>query len=71
MTLLAPNRLAVPVASRRRNPSFGRRLLDRLLAWQERSRQRQQLAQLGAHELADLGLTPDQVALECAKPFWR
>lgn len=52
-------------------PGALRRLLDCLLAWQERSRQRQQLAQLTAHELADLGLTPEQVAAERSKPFWR
>ncbi|MEQ8229415.1 MAG: DUF1127 domain-containing protein [Rhodospirillales bacterium] len=47
----------------------------RLIAWGlrcgERMRQRRALAGLDARLLADVGLSREQVARECAKPFWR
>ncbi len=46
-------------------------LLRRWALWQERSRQRQRLAQLDDHLLKDIGLRPDQAAREASKPFWR
>ncbi len=42
-----------------------------LLFWQERYAQRQALAALEDHRLADIGLTREDVAREVAKPFWR
>jgi uncharacterized protein YjiS (DUF1127 family) len=38
--------------------------------WLERDRQRQSLAQIDNHLLADIGLTRDQQSRECVKPFW-
>jgi uncharacterized protein YjiS (DUF1127 family) len=36
----------------------------------ERERQRRSLARLDARLLADIGLSAEQRARECAKPFW-
>ena len=46
------------------------RALDRVLDWQERARQRRQLAALPDHLLHDLGLSRADVARETRKPFW-
>ena len=45
--------------------------LDQLLEWQDRARQRHQLAALEGHILKDLGLSRADVARETDKPFWR
>ena len=39
--------------------------------WIERSRTRQQLAELDDHMLSDIGLSRPQVEAEANKPFWR
>ncbi len=39
--------------------------------WLERRRQRRYLADLYDRLLADIGLSRDDRAIECAKPFWR
>lgn len=66
-TLLRPNRA-----------DFGRRITvvitsvwRLLLVWQQRSNERHALASFDRHRLDDIGLTPDEVAREVAKPFWR
>lgn len=53
------------------HPSLLQRALDRLLEWQQRSHQRQQLGQLSDSMLADIGLSRADVDLELSKPFWR
>lgn len=60
-------------ASRRSLASQGlvTRLVDRLLDWQDRERQRRHLASLDDHVLADVGLTHGDVEQEIRKPFWR
>ena len=40
------------------------------LVWLRRSRYRQELANLGETQLRDVGLDPDLVYRESAKPFW-
>lgn len=49
-------------------------LLDRLLAqlrtWDERTRERQRLAELDDKALADIGLTRERARAEAARPFW-
>ncbi len=45
--------------------------LDQLLEWQDRARQRHQLASLEGHILKDLGLSRADVVRETDKPFWR
>ena len=40
-------------------------------AWISLSRQRRALAELDAHLLRDIGVTPYDAAREAAKPFWR
>ncbi len=45
--------------------------LDQLLEWQDRARQRNQLAALEGHILKDLGLSRADVVRETDKPFWR
>ena len=42
-----------------------------LLVWQRRYAERQALASLDAHRLADIGLSREDLAGEIAKPFWR
>jgi len=39
--------------------------------WLDRQHQRKQLMLLDARQLADLGLTAQQVSLEIQKPFWK
>ena len=42
-----------------------------LIGWYDRHLQRLDLSSLDDHLLRDIGLTPEQVRRECAKPFWR
>ena len=46
-------------------------LLSLLQLWSDRHYQRKQLAMLDVRQLRDIGLTPEQVAAEVAKPFWK
>lgn len=47
------------------------RLLDVLLLWQERHRERRNLAMLGEHMLKDIGVSRADIELEMSKKFWR
>ncbi|MBM3599115.1 MAG: DUF1127 domain-containing protein [Alphaproteobacteria bacterium] len=51
--------------------SLCRSLVDVLLNWQERAVGRRQLAEMDDRMLRDIGLTRDDIAMECEKPFWR
>ncbi len=42
-----------------------------LLLWQRRWQQRRHLADLDAHLLRDIGVSPRQASREAGKPFWR
>jgi uncharacterized protein YjiS (DUF1127 family) len=46
-------------------------VVDRLLTWQERARQRRQLQGLSDQMLRDIGLGRADVQAEASKPFWR
>ena len=46
-------------------------LVDTIVAWQRRSRDRALLKELDAYELRDIGLTRADVLVEVDKPFWR
>ncbi|HEY3149361.1 MAG TPA: DUF1127 domain-containing protein [Dongiaceae bacterium] len=46
-------------------------LIDALLAWQERARQRRELLSLGDRALQDFGASRADAAGEGDKPFWR
>lgn len=46
-------------------------LVTLLNTWYQRSRQRQQLAQLDVRQLDDIGLDRATALAEAAKPFWR
>ena len=46
-------------------------LMDRLLVWQERARQRAALASLEPHLLKDIGVSAADAEREVRKPFWR
>ncbi len=39
--------------------------------WHQRWQQRRQLAELDAHLLRDIGVTPREAFREVSKPFWR
>jgi uncharacterized protein YjiS (DUF1127 family) len=47
------------------------RAFDALSAWQERARDRRQLAALDDRMLHDIGVDPASAAEEVFKPFWR
>ena len=47
------------------------RLLDTLLLWQERHRERRSLAMLGEHMLKDIGVSRADIEIEMSKKFWR
>ena len=47
------------------------RLIDLLLAWQDRATQRRQLAELDGSLLADIGLSRASAEHEAGKAFWR
>ena len=47
------------------------RLLDTLLLWQERHRERRHRAMLGEHMLKDIGVSRADIELETSKTFWR
>jgi uncharacterized protein YjiS (DUF1127 family) len=47
------------------------RIVDLLLTWHERARQRHQLRALDHHMLRDIGLSRADVEGEAGKPFWR
>ncbi len=60
--------------ARRRAGGIGtwlRDVIDLLLLWQERARQRRQLQSLNDYMLHDIGLTRADVLAESSKPFWR
>ena len=42
-----------------------------LALWLARWRERRQLADLDLQMLCDIGLSPGEAQIECAKPFWR
>ena len=46
-------------------------VVEGVLAWFERTRQRRQLSELSDHMLKDIGLSRADVEAEAAKPFWR
>jgi uncharacterized protein YjiS (DUF1127 family) len=66
-SLASPIRIDV----RSRRPGGFVFFVEAVLAWQDRIRQRQQLALMDDRLLRDLGLTRADVAIESAKPFWR
>ncbi len=46
-------------------------ILQTLLVWQERARQRRQLASLDDRLLSDMGVSRAEAEHEAAIPFWR
>jgi uncharacterized protein YjiS (DUF1127 family) len=50
---------------------FFAQISETLHVWRERQRARQQLAQLSARDLHDVGLSWSDIAYEAEKPFWR
>ena len=57
--------------SRQSNTNFLARLLDRVVAWQQRSRDRHLLAQMNERQRRDIGLSPATLDDEISEPFWR
>lgn len=47
------------------------RLVEVMLVWQERRRQRRQLSRMDDYMLRDIGLSSADVEHEVHKPFWR
>ena len=48
-----------------------RQLVHLALTWIERGRQRNDLAELDAHLLRDIGVSSEEARTETKKPFWR
>ena len=46
-------------------------IVETLLVWQERDRQRHQLASLDDRQLSDIGVSRAEADREAATPFWR
>lgn len=62
----------VPPESRVGPRSWSLRVLvDILLEWHERARQRRQLMALSDHLLKDVGINRADAEHEASKPFWR
>lgn len=51
--------------------TFVKNYFCQLKRWHHNYRSRRHLNELPPHLLDDLGLSPDQVAPEVSKPFWR
>lgn len=51
--------------------SWFSRVVDLIVAWHRRARDRQALRRLDDHYLRDIGLTRHEIMQECEKPFWR
>ena len=58
-------------ASRYPDKTFWQRVAATLRLWDERSRQRSQLAELPDHRLRDIGVTYAKAQAEAAKRFWQ
>jgi uncharacterized protein YjiS (DUF1127 family) len=46
-------------------------IVEVVLTWLERARERRHLSQFNDHMLKDIGLSRSEVETEIAKPFWR
>ncbi|PZV34376.1 hypothetical protein B5V02_33070 [Mesorhizobium kowhaii] len=69
--LIETPRRSPPTASAHRVIENLVRSMASVARWIEFHRQREQLADLENHQLADLGLSPAQVRKECAKWPWQ
>lgn len=45
-------------------------VFEKVYVWQERARQRHQMAEMSDHMRSDLGLSLGDVEREASKPFW-
>lgn len=50
---------------------FMTKITDKLVLWQARARERQELVQMDDRALQDVGLTRSDMVMEAQKPFWR
>ncbi len=58
-------------ASRYPDKAFWQRVASTVRLWDERARQRRQLAELTDHQLYDIGVTYAKAQAEAAKRFWQ
>ncbi len=56
---------------RKTNAGVLARVVDLLLGWSERGRQRRHLARLDDRLLRDIGVSRAEVEAEISRPFWR
>ena len=78
LTLVSPRRFRTlrrvwfaSASSLRRNRKRLQRWGARIALYRARSRQRQQLAALSAHQLKDMGISAYDADMEARKPFWQ
>ncbi|MER8791828.1 DUF1127 domain-containing protein [Mesorhizobium sp. M0983] len=70
MLIETPRRSAPQTSAYRVMENFVRSIAS-VARWIEIHRQREQLAELEDHQLADLGLSPAQIRKECAMWPWQ
>jgi uncharacterized protein YjiS (DUF1127 family) len=58
-------------SSARQVASLFQSVLDAILMWQDRERQRRALAGMSDHMLRDIGVSRADAVRESVKPFWR
>ena len=71
LTAARPRRAHLATRLSTRLSTLPLRLLDALLAWQQRAAERRHLAALDDRLLKDMGLSRADVAQELEKPMWR
>ncbi|MEO1292440.1 MAG: DUF1127 domain-containing protein [Pseudomonadota bacterium] len=65
---MAAHATTLRVSAGRRRPADS--LVATLKRWRRVAAERQALARMNAHELADIGLSEEAARVEAARPFW-
>jgi uncharacterized protein YjiS (DUF1127 family) len=63
--------LAGRAGDRRIGRALWTEIVEVVLTWLERARERRHLSQFNDHMLKDIGLSRSEAESEIAKPFWR
>lgn len=69
-----PTDIALKLSNRAHLPALSQwaiRFAMVIVTWDDRSKMRYNLRNMPAHQLEDMGITPEQARIECRKPFWK